>query len=112
MTNTAKASDVREALREQGFEVPDDLQKSDSPDFHDGLEVYVWETFWILSNKRIYNDGYPRPISISEVFCYLSLVPPIADSELDLIVEHLNELDTAYLNIIVPRLTKERESPK
>lgn len=112
MANTAKANDVREALLEQGFEVPEDLQEPDSPDFYDELELYVWETFWTLSNKRVYNDGYPRPISISEVFCYFSLVPPTADDELDLIVEHLNQLDTAYLNIIVPRLTKERESPK
>lgn len=112
MTNTVKANNVREAFIEQGLPIPEDLQAPEMPDVFDDLASYVWDTFWILSNKRVYTEGYPRPISINDIYCYFSLVPPLYDDDLDLVVEHLNELDTIYLNIVVPRLTKEREATR
>ena len=108
LTNTVKANDVREALLEQGFEVPEDLEAPNLNPFQDGLEIEIWDLFWTFSSTRIYVDGYPRPISITDIYCYFNLVPPRFSDDLDLIIKHLHELDLEYLNIIVPRVTKER----
>lgn len=69
---------------------------------------WVWEAFWKLSSRRLFNEQGPQPIPISEILAYCELTgvtePVFRDDLLSVVVM----LDGMYL----AHAAKEREKAR
>ena len=65
----------------------------DKPNLPIHLAFYA-ESFWVLSNRRGYNEVGMQPIPISDIASYLT-INPWFDSAV--FVKHITRMDSAYL---------------
>lgn len=69
---------------------------------------WIWEGFVVLNGQRHYNEKGPQPVSLSDMFAYVS-IEDISSADASWFLSVMRKMDKIFLEDTYAKLAKERE---